>query len=134
LTHDEAVLLAARYVGAYNDRDLEAMLAVLDENVVSHPAPLFGRRPHVGHAGVREWWESMVDSGRWYQVVVSEVRDIEADRFAILGELREAGEVLSPWGVLIRVRDGLIIESRSYLSDTGLLENLRLLGGPSGQS
>ena len=43
LTHAAAVGLAERYVGAYNERDLDAMLAVQDENVVSYPAPIFGR-------------------------------------------------------------------------------------------
>ena len=131
LTHAEAVRLAERYVGAYNDRDLDAMLAVQHENVVSHPAPLFGHRPHSGHAGVREWWQAMVTSGRWYEVVVREVRQLEPDRLAILGELRDKGELLSPWGVLVRVRNGLIVESRSYLSDNDLLESLSLISEPS---
>lgn len=130
LTYAEAVQLAERYVGAYNDRDLDAMLALQDENVVSHPAPLFGYRPRAGHAGVREWWEAMVASGRWYHVIISEVRQLESDRLAILGEIHENGEPLSPWVVLVRVRNGLIFESRSYLSDKELLENLRLIGDP----
>ena len=50
LTRDEAVRLAERYVGAYNDRDLDAMLALQDESVMSYPAPLFGHRPNAGHA------------------------------------------------------------------------------------
>ncbi len=131
LTHAEAVRLAERYVGAYNDRDLDAMLAVQDADLVSYPAPLFGRRPHVGHAGVREWWGAMVASDRWYEVVVHEVRVLESDRCAILGEIRDRGESISPWGVVVRVRHGLIVESRSYLSDKSLLESLRLLGEPS---
>jgi hypothetical protein len=65
------------------------MLAVQDENVVSYPAQLFGRRPHRGHTGVREWWEAMVASGRWYGGVVSGVRLLASDRFAILGEIRD---------------------------------------------
>jgi ketosteroid isomerase-like protein len=128
LTHAEAVRLAERYVGAYNDRDLDAMLAVQDENVLSYPAPLFGHRPHTGHAGVRAWWQAMVASDRWYEVVVNEVRQLEPNRFAILGAIHEEGEPLSPWGVLVRVRDGLIVESRSYLSEPELLANVRLLG------
>jgi hypothetical protein len=94
---------------------------------VSYPAPLFGRRPHMGHAGVRAWWDAMVASGRWYVVLVSEVRRLEPDRFAILDEIRDRGELASPWGVLVRVRNCLIIESRSYLSDKQFLEQLGLL-------
>jgi hypothetical protein len=63
LTPARAVRLAESYVAAYNSRDLEAMPAVLDENVVSHPARLFDIRASIGHAGVRAWWEAMVASG-----------------------------------------------------------------------
>ncbi len=103
------------------------MLAVLDENVVTYPAPLFGHRPSKGHAGVRAWWDAMATTGTWYEVVVRDVRQFEPDRLAILGEVRDHGESLSPWGVLARIRNGLIIESRSYLSDEELLYEVGLL-------
>jgi hypothetical protein len=77
--------------------------------------------------GVRAWWEATVAGGRWYEVVVSDVRLLPSDRFAILGEIRDRGEPINPWDVLVRVRNGLIIESPSYLSEKALLENLRLL-------
>ena len=128
LADAEAMIrVAERYVRAYQDRDLAAMLAVMDENVVSYPAPLFGHRPHVGHAGVREWWEAMMARSETYDVVVSEVRQIGSGRVALLGELHSKGERLSPWAVLVRIRDGLIVESRSYLSDEKLLDDLGLL-------
>ena len=41
------------------------------------------------------------------------------------------GERLSPWAVIVRIRDGLIIESHSYLSTEELLEDLGLLGAPA---
>ncbi len=128
LAQAEAVRIAERYVGAYNDRDLEAMLALQHEDVVAYPTPLFGHRPHRGHDGVRRWWATMAASDRYYEVVVREIRQIGPDRVAALGEIREHGEQLSPWGVLITIRDGLIAESRSYLSDRDLLEELRILG------
>jgi hypothetical protein len=131
LTHAEAVWLAQSYVAAYNDRDLEAMLALQDENVVSYPSRMFGRRRITGHDGVRSWWEAMAASGRWYEVVVGDIRRVGPERVAILGEIRDRGERLSPWGVVVRIRDGLIIESHSYLSDTELLEELGMLGEPS---
>jgi ketosteroid isomerase-like protein len=127
MTEGKAAELAQRYVAAYNDRDLEAMLALMDENAVSYPSRLFGARRHQGHGDVRAWWQTMVESGRWYEVVVAEIRQLPPDRVAILGELVDHGEPLSPWGVLVRVRDGLIIESRSYLSEKELLDELGLL-------
>jgi hypothetical protein len=127
MTRERALRLAEAYVGAYNDRDLEAMLALMDESVVSYPARLFGQRRTNGHAGVRAWWQSMVESDRWYAVVIREVRPLMPDRIAILGDLLDHGEPLSPWGAIVRVDNGLIVESRSYLSDDELLEELGVL-------
>lgn len=129
LTAREAARLARSYVAAYNDRDLEAMLALQDENVVSYPARLFGNRSHTGHAGVRAWWATMEAAGRWYKVVVHEIRRLEPDRVAVLGEIRDGRQLLSPWAVVVRIRNGLIVESHSYLSEEELLDELGLLGG-----
>ncbi len=119
--------VARRYVDAYNKRDLDAMLAVMDEDVVSYPAPLYGHRPHFGHSGVRAWWATMASNDA-PEVVVSEVRQLGSGRVAVLGEIRSpGGRRLSPWAVIVVVRNGLIIESRSYLSDEALLSELGLL-------
>lgn len=128
LTRAQAVALAERYVAAYNDRDLQAMLAVQDENIVSHPSRLAGATAHRGHDGVRAWWNAMVAAGTWYEVVIDEIRQHHPNRVVILGEIREQGEPISPWCVVIHVRNGLIVESRSYLSESDLLEHLGLIG------
>ena len=128
LSRAQAVELAERYVAAYNDRDLDAMLAVQDENVVSHPTRFTGAASHVGHEGVRAWWEAMVAADRWFEVVISEIRQPDHDRVAILGAIYDHGELVSPWCVVIRVCNGLIVESRSYLSERDLLEQLGLIG------
>jgi ketosteroid isomerase-like protein len=70
----------------------------------------------------------MVERDQWFQVVVRDVRVVGEDRVAALGQIHENGEPISSWGVVFRVRDGLIVESRSYLSDEELLEELGLLG------
>jgi ketosteroid isomerase-like protein len=115
----DAVRLAERYVAAYTDRDLDAFLAVLDEEVVSYPTPLFGHRPNFGHAGVRAWWAEMMASSRRFDIVVKEIRQIEPDRVAVLGAIHngDSGRRLGPWTVIVRVRNGRIVESRSYLTD-----------------
>jgi ketosteroid isomerase-like protein len=127
LTRAQAVSLAERYVGAYNNRDLQAMLAVQDENVVSYPSRLGGAQRHEGHAGVRAWWETMVANGQWYEVVIDEIRQPSAEQVAILGEIRDQGDRISPWCVVIRIRNGLITESHSYLSEPDLLTQLGVI-------
>ena len=127
LTRAEAVALAERYVAAYNDRDLQAMLDVLDASIVSHPSRLVGATDHEGHDGVRAWWKAMEDRGDWYQVGIREIRQPDPDRVAILGDIYDDGERVSPWCLIMRVRDGLIVESHSYLSDADLLDRLGLM-------
>ena len=122
LTEFDLAEIARRYVTAFNQRDLEAMLAVMDERVISYPTRLFEEREHRGHDGVRAWWQSMVAAGSAFEVVIREVRVLQPDRVAVLGAIDDHGEAISPWGVVVRIRDGLIVESRSYLSDADLLE------------
>jgi hypothetical protein len=81
VAHSDAVRVAERYVGAYADRDLDAMLAVMDEKVVSHPAPLFGHRPHYGHAGVLRRGRAVRDR-RPAQVIGRSAGALPARRFS----------------------------------------------------
>jgi ketosteroid isomerase-like protein len=128
VSREEAVRFANAYVGAYNERDLEAMIALMDETIVSYPARLFGPRQDIGHDGVRAWWQAMVERDQWYDVTIRDVRVVGEDRIAAIGDIYDGGEPISSWGIVFRVRDGLIVESRSYLTDVDLLEELGLLG------
>jgi hypothetical protein len=99
----ENARLAERYVDSYKNRDLDGVLAVLDEDVVTYPLPLFGFGPYSGHTGVREWWAAMEGAGVRYDVVVRNVRQPAADRVAVLGELHSGstGALLGPWALLL---------------------------------
>jgi len=103
------------------------MLDVLDESIVSHPSRLVGATDHEGHDGVRAWWKAMQDHGDWYEVGIREIRQPDPDRVAILGDIYDDGQPVSPWCLIMRVRDGLIVESHSYLSDADLLDRLGLM-------
>ncbi len=117
--------LARAYMDALNDRDPEPLLELLDPSVEFVPTSLSrNRRKYKGHAGVRDWLKTAADRGNRYTGSVTEVRSVGADRWAILGQVRLDGRVVAPLAVMIRVRNGLILESRSYLSDASLLHEL----------
>jgi ketosteroid isomerase-like protein len=46
------------YGAAWRDRDVEAVLKVFTEDAVYRSHPF--REPHVGHAGIRAYWEGAV--------------------------------------------------------------------------
>src|ERR1700736_859689 len=98
-TQADADRLARTYFDAYNSRDLEALLAVLAEDVVIHPSPLFQpRRGYEGSAGAREWMHATLAATRRYEQVVTEVRLVNRDQWAVLGEIRLDGELVAPLG------------------------------------
>jgi len=134
LTREQAVELAERYVAAYNDRDLDAMLALQDEHIVSYPSRLVDETRHEGHDGVRAWWEAISAADRWYDVVIHEIRQPDPDRVAVFGAVYLDDGLISPWCVVIRVRRGLIVESRSYLTEHDLVEQLGVAGPVDGEA
>jgi len=115
-------------MAALNERVPEPLLEFLDPAIEFIPTPLSrARRVYNGHDGVREWLETASERGNRYEGRVSEVRRVGDQRWAILGEVWLGDQMVAPLAVVIRLRDGLITESRSYLTDTDLLKNLGLL-------
>src|SRR5512132_1263051 len=67
--------LAYRSYDAVNRRDLDALLALMDDDVeaVSRIAAMEGGLH--GHDGMRRWWESWFSAFPDYKIEVGEVRD-----------------------------------------------------------
>jgi hypothetical protein len=113
------------------------MIAMMDGAVVFRPSPLFGGgRSYIGHEGVREWWAEMMGSGERFDFVLRDFRQITPDRVAVLGALHSgaSGRRLGPWTGIMRIRKGQIVESRHYLSDEDVLEELGVFEEPLGAS
>jgi ketosteroid isomerase-like protein len=72
----ENVDLAYRAFDAVNRRDLDALLALMDEDVdaVSRTVAMEGGLH--GHDGMRRWWENWLDVFPDYNIEVVEVRDL----------------------------------------------------------
>ncbi len=78
----ENVELARRSYEAVNRRDLDGLLALMDDDVeaVSRIVAMEGGLH--GHDGMRRWWESWFTAFPDYQIEVDEVRDREDFVFA----------------------------------------------------
>ncbi len=73
----ENVDLTHRANDAFNRRDLDAFLALMDDDVESIPraAAIEGGSYH-GHEGARRWWENLLDVFPDFTIDVGEVRDL----------------------------------------------------------
>jgi len=71
----ENVELAHQSVDAFNRRDLDALLALMDDDVEGAPPLASMEGNYYGHAGIRRWWESLFEGLPDFTIEVVEVRD-----------------------------------------------------------
>ena len=83
---EENVDQARRGYDAFNRRDLDAFLALVDPEVefTTRFAQMEGGSQYRGHDGVREWWEDLLAIFPDFSVEVLEVRDLGDLAVAIL--------------------------------------------------
>jgi ketosteroid isomerase-like protein len=72
----ENVELTRRGVQAFNDRDLDALLALLHDDVEITPILAAMEGSFRGHDGVRRWWAGLIGGFPEINIEVSEVRDL----------------------------------------------------------
>jgi ketosteroid isomerase-like protein len=112
----------------FNRRDAEAMVAVAEPGVISYPAILSrARRKYVGHEGLRNWVRDVDAADHGHTVAASEVRRIEDERWAVLGQVIIDETPVSPFAAFARVHRGLVSEVREFLSDEAILSKLAYL-------
>ena len=122
---------SARWISAFNMRDLAGMLACLDRDVRFHPLKLHGVADggYRGHEGVERWFAEITARGHDHRIVVSELRALPAGVILTVGRLRFAGvSAGTPVCGVHEVADGLIVKAHHYMSDPDTLERLGLLG------
>jgi ketosteroid isomerase-like protein len=111
------VELVRRVFEAFNERDLEAFLALMDENVVSGSQLAAIEGDYHGHDGLRRWWNGLFDVLPDFTMNLVDVEDrgdVTVSR--LRNEAHSAGSEM-PVGQLVwvvaRWRDGKVVEWRS---------------------
>ena len=72
--------LTHRTIDAFNRRDLDALLALLDDDAEVAPGAASIEGNYHGHAGFRRWWESLFEGFSDFTTEVVELRDVGVDR------------------------------------------------------
>ena len=126
----ENVDLTRRAFQAFDDRDLDALLAMLDEDVEAFPILAGMEGGYHGHDGVRRWWTSLLGTFPDFDAEVVEVRDagdltVTALRAKGHGSGSDTPFVTAFWQVS-RFRDGRCIGWRVYTSEAEALEAVGL--------
>ncbi len=114
--------LVRRGVQAINDRDLDALLAVMDEEVEAFPLLAAVEGTYHGHDGIRRWWANLLDTFPDFGIEVLDVREIGEATVAVLGTSGrgvggDAPFDATTWQVS-RFRDDKCIRWRVYSSES----------------
>jgi ketosteroid isomerase-like protein len=72
----ENVELLRRGVQAVNDRDLDGLLAMMDDDVKAVPIMAAMEGDYHGHDGIRRWWAGLLGAFPDFNAEVVEVRDL----------------------------------------------------------
>jgi ketosteroid isomerase-like protein len=119
-----------RGVDAFNRRDLEALLEVIDPEVEWHDvfALMFGGEATVyrGHEGVRELFGDLSGAFAELHTEYSEIRDL-GDQIVGIGRIRTRGEgcgaeTESPLGAVVDFKNGKVTRVRTNLDPKEALE------------
>jgi ketosteroid isomerase-like protein len=118
------------FVGAFNRRDAEAIVEVVDSAVEWRPAApvALGGEATVyrGHTGVADGLRDLHGSFAELQIEISELQEV-ADRVVGTGHIRTRGkgsgaEFETPFGAVMEFRGGKATQIRSYLDPKEALE------------
>ena len=117
-------------MAAFNERDLDGMLACLEPKVDFHPVRLTGLdRSYRRHDGVRRWYEQLGQLGHEYVVDVEHLgSDPAGTVVTVAGSLNLEQAALAPFTAVHTIAGGRVLTARHYLSELDLVEHVGLIG------
>jgi ketosteroid isomerase-like protein len=127
LVSEENLDLARRAFVAFTERDLDALLEIMDPDVEFLPVTAnitTGGQPYRGYAGMARYFEDVARVWTKVRVHPDELRDM-GDTVVALGRIhaRGGGMIIDrPTGWVFRIRDGRIAWGRVYASHQEAVE------------
>ena len=126
----ENVELTRRVFQAFNDRDLDTLLAGLHDDVEAFPRLAAVEGGYRGHDGVRRWWEQLLGAFPDFHAEILEVRDLGELMVVVLRVRGRGAESDTPLDATIwhvnQFRDGKVIRWRVYTTESEALEAVGL--------
>jgi ketosteroid isomerase-like protein len=126
---EQNVELHRRSVEAFNERDIEAMLACLDPSVEYHPLlSAIGVTMYHGHDGLRSWFGQLDDAWETLHAEPEAYFDLGEQSllfYVLRGRGRHSGvDVATPGAQVCRWRAGLCVYAKQFARREDALRDL----------
>jgi len=122
----ENVDLALRALDAFNRRDWDAIVALVDDEVVIESRLVAMEGGYRGHEGLRRWWDNFLGTFPDYTCEVEALRDLGD---VTLGHIRGWGHgaasdtpIVDPFWIPMRWRNGKCVWWRNCSTEAEALE------------
>ena len=123
---EENVEVTRQAYDALNRRDLDAFLATMDADVDAVSLLVAMEGDYHGHAGIRRWWESLLNAFPDFAIEVVDVRDLGDLVLSTLHARGHGSDTDTPFEMplwqLVRFRRGKCVWWSSYGSESEALE------------
>jgi ketosteroid isomerase-like protein len=121
----ENLELARRAYEAFNRRDLDAFLAVVDDEVEMESRLVAIEGGYHGREGMRRWWNDFLGTFPDYEIEVEELRDlgeVTLSHFKGWGHSEGGIPLIDPVWQPMRWRNGKLVWARVCLTEAEALE------------
>ena len=122
----ENVALTRRALQAFEDRDLDGLLAVLDDDVEAYPILAGMEGGYRGHDAIRRWWAALLDTFPDFRATIVELRDLGDLTIAVLRLRGHGAESATPVDATVcqvtEFGHGKCIRWRVYTSERDAVE------------
>jgi hypothetical protein len=122
----ENLELARRAADAFNRRDWDACVALVDPEIAIESRLVAMEGAYHGHEGLRRWWDDFLGAFPDYKIEIEELRDLGDVTLAhIRGWGHAAGSdlpLIDPFWQPIRWRDGRCVWWRNCATEAEALE------------
>ena len=120
--------LVARWIDAWNWREVDVLLELADPGIVLQPLRLRGlNEAYHGHEGVRAWMETIRSEDHDHRLSPQSLKALDSRRILAVGTVRIGPDVTSPFSGLYEHRDGRIAFMSHYFTPPSVLESIGVL-------
>ena len=119
----------SEWIDAFNERDLDRMLAQVDPEVHFHPLRVDGMaHSYLGHSGVRRWFAELQQHEHPHRIDLKSIAGLADGRVLAAGAVSAEEGTGTPFSGLYEIANDLIVCAYHYFTPPETLVQIGIVG------